>query len=282
MKRKGLAYGIMWSGAGLAGVMLPLLMASLLERLGVRNTLRVWAALVLLVTAPLSIFIKPRLPPSATSRTKPFNLGFVVKPTFMLYQAANIIESMGFFLPGIYLPTYARTALGAASLAAATTVLLINVATVFGSVAMGWFTDRLHVTTCILLSTVGATISVLVIWGLSSSLGLLYFFCIIYGLFAGSFASAWAGIMREISHKEETESNRQVDGSMVFGFLAAGRGLGNVISGPLSENLMRDMPWKGETAAYGYSSGYGGLIVFTGATALLGGATFVWRRLGFL
>ncbi|KAI1814176.1 major facilitator superfamily transporter [Poronia punctata] len=282
LKRKGFAYGIMWSGSGLAGVVLPLLMASLLNSLGIRNTLRVWASVLFLITAPLSLFIKPRLPPSATSHTKPFNLGFVVTPAFLLYQAANVIESMGFFLPGIYLPTYARSTLGAASLAAATTVLLINVATVFGSVAMGWFTDRFHVTTCILLSTIGATTSVLVIWGLSSSLPLLYFFCIVYGLSAGSFASAWAGIMREISQKEESENNRRVDGSMVFGFLAAGRGLGNVISGPLSENLMRSMPWKGETAAYGYGSGYGSLIVFTGATALLGGASFVWRRLGFL
>ncbi|KAI0394099.1 MFS general substrate transporter [Xylariaceae sp. FL0594] len=282
VQRKGFAYGIMWSGAGLAGVILPLLMTALLGRLGVRDTLRVWAALVFLVMAPLSRYIKPRLPPSATSHSKPFNLGFVVKPAFMLYQAANIVEAMGFFLPGIYLPTYARTTLGAASLAAATTVLLINVAAVFRSVAMGWFTDRLHVTTCILLSTVGATMSVLVIWGFSSSLGLLYLFCIVYGLFAGSFTSAWAGIMREISHKEGVENNRRIEGSMVFGFLAAGRGLGNAISGPLSENLIRGMPWKGETAAFGYGSGYGSLIVFTGATALLGGASFVWRRLGFL
>ncbi|KAI8633800.1 major facilitator superfamily domain-containing protein [Xylariaceae sp. FL1651] len=160
VKRKGLAYGIMWSGTGLAGVVLPLLMEWLLTTLGFRNTLRLWAGLLFVLTAPLALFVKPRLPPSATSHIKPFNLRFVLTPVFLLYQTANIVESMGFFLPGIYLPTYARSILGAASISAATTILLVNVASVFGCIAMGWFIDRLHVTTCILLSTIGATVGV--------------------------------------------------------------------------------------------------------------------------
>ncbi|KAI1188114.1 major facilitator superfamily domain-containing protein [Nemania serpens] len=282
VKRKGLAYGIMWSGTGLAGVVLPLLLQSLLGALGFRNTLRLWAGFLLVITAPLSFLIKPRLPPSATSHVRLFNLWFLVTPAFLVYQTANIVEAMGFFLPGIYLPTYARSTLGAPSFSAATTILLINIASVIGCVAMGWFIDRFHVTTCILLSTIGATLSVLLIWGLSSSLGLLYFFCITYGLFAGSFTSAWPGIMRDMAQKAQNNEKSSVDPNMVFGFLCAGRGVGNVVAGPLSESLIRGSVWKGETAAYGYSGSYGGLIVFTGVTALLGGASFVWRRLGLL
>lgn len=59
--------------------------------------------------------------------------------------------------------------------------------------------------------------------------------------------------------------------------LAAGRGIGAVCSGPLSEALLRDGPWKGE-GALGYGTGYGGLIVFTGITALCGGLSFVGKR----
>ncbi|KAI1303329.1 major facilitator superfamily domain-containing protein [Xylaria venustula] len=282
VKKKGLAYGIMWSGTGLAGVILPLLLQWLLTTLGFRNTLRIWAGLLFVLAAPAAILIKPRLPPSARSHVKPFNLWFLVTPAFLVYQVANIVESAGYFLPGIYLPTYARSTLGAPSLSAATTILLVNVASVFGCVAMGWFIDRLHVTTCILLSTIGATISVLVIWGLSSSLGLLYFFCVAYGLFAGSFTSAWPGIMREIAQKAQDNNKGQVDPNMVFGFLCAGRGVGNVVAGSLSETLIRSSLWVGETATYGYSSSYSSVIVFTGVTALLGGASFIWKRLGFM
>lgn len=272
----------MWSGTGLAGVVLPLLMEFLLRTVGFRTTLRIWSGVLFALTIPLAFYIKPRLPYSATSHVKPFNLNMFLMPTFWLYQLANVIEAMGFFLPGIYLPNYARSALGAASYGSVTTLLLVNVASVFGCVAMGFFIDRFHVTTCILLSTLGATIGALVIWGLSSSLPLLYFFCVVYGLFAGSYTSAWPGVMADIVRKGEALGQGYIDPSMVFGWLAAGRGIGNVVSGPLSENLIQSLPWKGNTAPFGYSSGYGSLIVFTGVTALLGGASFVWRRLGML
>ncbi|KAL7623220.1 hypothetical protein AAE478_006901 [Parahypoxylon ruwenzoriense] len=282
VQRKGLAYGIMWSGTGLAGVVLPLLLEWLLHSFGFRTTLRLWSGVLFALTIPLACYIKPRSPYSATSHVKPFNLKMFTMPSFWLYQLANVIEATGFFLPGIYLPTYARSVFGAASYSSATTILLVNVASVFGCVAMGFFIDRLHVTTCILLSTIGATIGALVIWGLSSSLPLLYFFCAVYGFFAGSYTSAWPGIMKDLVRKGEATGQGYLDASQVFGWLSAGRGIGNVVSGPLSDSLIRGLPWKGDTAAYGYGSGYGSLIVFTGVTALLGGASFIWRRLGML
>lgn len=288
VNRKGLAYGIMWSGTGLAGVILPLMMETLLGAIGFRSTLRLWSGLLFLLTAPLSVFIKPRLPVSSQLHARPFNLRFMRMPSFVMYQTFNVIEAMGFFLPGLYLPTYARSALGAQSAyASAATVLMVNVASVFGCVAMGWFTDRFHVTTCILLSTVGATLGVFLLWGLSASLPMLYVFCVVYGLFAGSFTSCWPGIMKDVLARAGAGDDRRerygvIDPSMVFGWLAAGRGIGNIVSGPLSEGLAKGgLMWQGQ-AEFGYGSGYGGLIVFTGVTALLGGGSWVWKRLGLL
>lgn len=65
VSRKGLAYGIMWFGTGLAGVVLPLLLEYL----------------------------------------RAFNLRFALSAPFVLYQLANVVEAAGFFLPGIYLPS---------------------------------------------------------------------------------------------------------------------------------------------------------------------------------
>jgi MFS family permease len=282
VRRKGLAYGIMWSGTGLAGVVLPLLLQRLLDAYGFQTTLRLWAGAVFVLTAPLAYFIKPRLPLSAATHAKPFDLRFVFTRTFAMHQVANVIEAFGFFLPGIYLPSYARSTLGASGPLSALTILLLNVASVFGCVAMGSLIDRFDVTTCILISTAGATVGTFLLWGLASSLPVLYVFCVVYGLFAGSFTSAWPGIMKEVAKKgEDGEGSRAVDTSMVFAFLAAGRGVGNVASGPLSEVLVRGLPWQG-TAAGGYGSGFGTLIVFTGVTALLGGGSFLWKRIGWL
>ncbi|PTB80155.1 MFS general substrate transporter [Trichoderma longibrachiatum ATCC 18648] len=185
VKRKGLAFGVMWSGTGLGGFAIPLLLEYLLGRYGLRTTLRIWAVALFVLTVPVVYFIKPRLPISATAHIKPSKLGFLFDRSFLVYQAANIAEALGFFMPGLYLPSYATSILAA------------------------------------------------------------------------------------------------FDPVMVFGYLAAGRGIGNVVSGPLSEALVKGMSWQGQ-AAGGYGSGYGPLIAFTGATAVVGGSSFLWKRIGWM
>ncbi|KAK5664090.1 hypothetical protein OQA88_305 [Cercophora sp. LCS_1] len=280
--KKGLAYGVMWSGTGLAGVVFPLALEGLLGRYGYVFTLRVLGGLVFAASVPLVWFVKPRVPfsPSGSGSGNGRRLGlrFLLDKRFWKYQVFNIVEAMGFFLPGIYLPSYASAVLGRDALQSALSVLLLNVASVFGCVAMGGLIDRLDVTVCILLSTAGATVGCFLLWGFAANLAVLYLFAVVYGLFAGSFTSAWPGIMREITARDE---ERRADPSMVFAFLAAGRGVGNVVSGPLSEALVKGYPWRGE-AYSGYGSGYGSLIAFTGATALVGGGSFLWKRLGWL
>jgi MFS family permease len=275
VKKIGLAYGIMWAGTGLAGVLVPILMQWILDNYGFRVALRAWTICLFVLTTPLLPFIKRRVPISRVHQPRRVDFSFIMTPTFGILQVCNVIEALGFFLPSIYLPSYASS-LGASSTLSVLTVILFNVASVFGCVLMGAIIDRLHVTTCIAISTVGSTIGVFVIWGFSISLAPLYVFCIIYGLFAGSYTSTWPGIMREVKKKKES-----VDPTMVFACLAAGRGIGNVACGPLSEILIRGMPWK-DQAGFAYGSGYGALIAFTGLTALLGGASVLGHRVGWI
>ena len=83
-------------------------------------------------------------------------------------------------------------------------------------------------------------------------------------------------MIREVQKRESA-----ADAGLVFGLLAAGRGVGSVLSGPLSEALLKDKPWAGE-ARLGYGTGYGGLIVFTGLSATLGGMGWIGRRVGWV
>lgn len=274
-KKIGLAYGIMWAGTGLAGVIVPIIMRWILDDYDHKIALRAWSVCLFVLTTPLLRFIKPRVPISQVREPRRFDFSFLTTSTFGVLQVCNIIEALGFFLPSIYLPTYARN-LGASSMLSTLTIILFNVASVFGCVFMGAITDRFHVTTCIAISTLGSTIGVFVVWGFSMSLGPLYAFCIIYGLFAGSYTSTWPGIMKEVRKKKES-----VDPTMVFACLAAGRGIGNIASGPLSEALIKGLPWKDEVG-FAYGNGYGSLIVFTGCTALLGGASILGRRVGWV
>ncbi|EHK17349.1 uncharacterized protein TRIVIDRAFT_195286 [Trichoderma virens Gv29-8] len=285
VKRKGFAFGLMWAGTGLGGFTIPLLLELFLNKYGFRTTLRIWALAVFILSAPLVWFIKPRLPFSATAHYRPFNLKFLVNRVFGLYQLTNIVQGVGYFLPGIYLPTYARVYLGAGDFPSALTLLVLNVGSVIGCVAMGTLTDRLHVTTCLGIATLGTAIGTFFLWGLGSNLASLYVFCFVYGMFAGCYTSSWPGVMKHISSigagSREESGGSSYDPLMVVGLLSAGRGIGNVISGPLSGALLKGMPWQGQAAA-GYGSGYGTLIAFTGATAVVGGGSYMFRRIGWM
>lgn len=278
VRRKGMAYGIMWSAAGFGGVVLPLVLEALLARFGFAGAMRVWAGILFAASFPLAFFVKPRLPAAAAARSRPFDVSGVLTRAFALHQLGNIVQASGFFLPGIYLPSYARSSFGASSFMSALTVLLVNVAATMGSIMMGTLTDKVHVTTCIAISTAGTAVGVFLIWGLSSSLPVLFLFCVVYGFFAGGWTSIWPGIMRDVTRQGEA-AGRYVDPTMVFGWLCVGRGIGNVISGPLSDSLLASSKaWVGQASA-GFGSGYGSLIVYTGVASLIGGSSFVWKCL---
>lgn len=276
-RRKGLAYGIVWSAAGFGGVVFPLLIETLLNTVGFRTTMRIWAGVLFACSAPLAFLIKPRLPYSANTHVKPFNMRYATSKSFVLHQVANIIQATGYFLPGIYLPSYARTVFGASTFLSALTLILVNITATIGLVIMGSLTDKLRVTTCTIISAMGAATSALLIWGFAASLPVLYVFCIFYGLFAGSWTSIWPGIMKEVSESGGNDGHSYIDPVMVYGHLCIGRGIGNVISGPLSSALVMGMPWRGQAVA-GYGSGYGILILYTGLTGLLSGISFLLNR----
>ena len=68
-----------------------------------------------------------------------------------------------------------------------------------------------------------------------------------------------------------------------MGILAAGRGIGSIACGPISAALVQEKwPWTGQTAARGYGTSFGALIIFTGVTAVFGALGFGARRLGVI
>ncbi|KAG7006412.1 hypothetical protein G7Y79_00015g040020 [Physcia stellaris] len=225
IRKKGFAYGVMWAGTGVSGVCVPLIMNWGLGTYGHSTMLRIWAITVVILSAPLLYYVKPRIPLSMSSRPRRLDMNFLRTSTFWTLQVGNIMESLGFFIPNVWLPTYARS-IGLSSIAA--------------------------------------------------SLPLLCIFSLVYGLFAGGFTSTWTGVIREVQKRE-----RGAEAGLVFGLLSAGRGVGSVLSGPLSEALLKDKPWAGK-AGLGYGTGYGGLIVFTGISAILGGFGWIGRRVGWV
>lgn len=269
--RKGFAYGMMWAGKSVAGVAAPFIMNALLSAYGSRTTIRVWTVTLLVITTPILFFLKPRIPVSISSAPRPLSWSFLRHPTFWTLQAGNIIQSFGYFLPNTYIASYAHT-LGLPSITGTLLIALVNFTSVFGGIVIGCLGDRFAVTSIIFISSFGSTVAVLLLWGLSSHITLLILFALIYGFFAGGFSSTWPGILQELKREEEG-----VDTGLIMGLLLGGRGIGNVISGPLSSALLSEGGFGGRN--WGYGTEYGGMILFTGLTALFGGWGWMWKTI---
>ncbi len=95
--RKGMAYGIVWGGEGLVSAIFPLILQRLLAEYGYKTTLRASGIAIFIICAPLSVFIKPRLPPSNTTAMRSWNLKFLFSSLFAPYQLGNLVQGTGHF-----------------------------------------------------------------------------------------------------------------------------------------------------------------------------------------
>ncbi|KAJ8178114.1 hypothetical protein LV157_007802 [Aspergillus fumigatus] len=249
--KKGLALGIMWAAKSVTGVVLPFAANFCLHHFGSSTTFRVWT---------------------------------VTTPGVWTLQAGNIIQSFGYFLPSTYLPSYSTATVGLSRTMGTMLVSLFNATSIVGGICMGMLCDRFAVSNILLLSSMGSALSVFLLWGMASSPGsdsprtgiaLLTLFSIFYGFFAGGFSSTWSGVIKQIKR----DSSTSLETGLVFGLLAGGRGIGNVISGPLSTALIKQGSLGGSqtsNAGTGFSTQYGTLILFTGITAALGAWSSMW------
>ncbi|KAF2439405.1 hypothetical protein P171DRAFT_122139 [Karstenula rhodostoma CBS 690.94] len=108
----------------------------------------------------------------------------------------------------------------------------------------------------------------------------IYVFAIMYGAFAGGYTATWPGITLAIRERCRDENGvSRVDTGMVVALFAAGKGIGSVVSGPLSEVLLEADGWQGK-AGGAFGTGYGSLVVWSGVTMFLGGISWFAKKLG--
>ncbi|GFF77108.1 putative MFS monocarboxylate transporter [Aspergillus lentulus] len=284
IQKKGLALGIMWAAKSVTGVALPFAANACLHKFGSSTTFRAWTVTTLLTTLVSLPFMKPRIPVSPSASARRLDLRFLRLAAFWTLQAGNIIQSFGYFLPSTYLPSYSTTTVGLSRTMGTMLVSLFNATSIVGGICMGMLCDRFAVSNILLFSSIGSALSVFLLWGMASSpesespqmaIALLTLFSIFYGFFAGGFSSTWSGVIKQIKR----DSSTSLETGLVFGLLAGGRGIGNVISGPLSTALIKQGSLSGSqtnNAETGFSTQYGTLILFTGITAVFGAWSWMW------
>jgi len=106
VKRRGFAYGVFIAGGGAAGIVVPLLMEWILHTWGFRTALRVWAVVCIVITTPALFFLKTYPPRNHQDRAQQhrFDVRFLKSPAFWILSLGNVIQSLGYFMPLLYLP----------------------------------------------------------------------------------------------------------------------------------------------------------------------------------
>ncbi|KAK1656821.1 major facilitator superfamily transporter [Colletotrichum godetiae] len=267
IKRRGLAYGIMSTGAGCSGVGLPFLLESLLTKYGYPTTLRAMAVAQFVTLLPMIPLIKGRLPASRRGTLRKGDFKFFKRPLFYCFVLINFLEALGYYIPALYLPTYA-TSLGFSGTMGALVLAANNLATIFGQLALGYITDRVNnVLILVFASSFIAAIATFSLWGYASSLAPLLAFSLVFGLATGGFPCLWNKFGSALSE----------DPGQVYSCMAFSKGVGNILTGPISAPLVMG------SLTHGYGLGrFAPLIFFTGSMMLASSLAIVgwlltWR-----
>jgi hypothetical protein len=101
-------------------------------------------------------------------------------------------------------------------------------------------------------------------WGIAHSFGVLVVFSLFYGFFGAGYTAFWGRMGTAVS----TESTGAF---AAFGCLNFGKGVGNILAGPLGGALLREMI---TIRSYG-SEKYEPVILFTGSCMALSSATLL-------
>ncbi|KAJ7760996.1 MFS general substrate transporter, partial [Mycena metata] len=268
-KRKGLANGIMFSGTGVGGVLVPIIVEVLLRKYGHRITLISLAVAFAVLIIPAFPYMKPRLPASKIA-PPPIDTSFMRSSTFWILFIANVFQGLPAYVPTLYLPSFAADT-GLSDAAGSLTLSVLNGASVPGLIFLGWLSDRFDLRISIVVSGLGSALAVFLLWGLSKSLPQLMVFSFVYGFLGASWSALWPRFIASIVGDDPRMS------SFVLTAFIGGRGMGNVASGPVSTAILH--PWflTDQTLfAYGVK-GYGPLILFLGLTLMMSTTGIMYR-----
>ena len=234
----------------------------MLKRYGYPTTLRAITVGLAVLTLPMVPLLKGRLPPSEQSTAGRTDWSCLMTPLFWVYYTSNLIQGLGYFFPSLYLPSYA-TSIGLSSAQGALLLALLSVSQVLGQFSFGYLSDhKLPLNLLVITSTLVSALASLAIWGLAQSLTVLILFSFMYGFFGAGYVAMWARMGSAVSDEPTAAL-------ATFSLFCFGKGVGNVVAGPISASLIQPVVLIG---SYG-SMKYKAVILFTGSCMLCSAAS---------
>jgi MFS family permease len=263
IRRRGMAYGLLCSASGASGAVMPLLLQVLLRKFGYKTTLRAVAVALVVLTGPLIPLLKGREGQIQVTNLRT-DWSFLKKRLFWTYSVSNLCMGMGYFFPALFLPSYASL-IGLDATKGALLLTLMSISQVVGQFTFGYLSDKkVSVNTLIAICSSVAAIVTLSVWGLARSLVSLALFAVVYGFFGAGYTAMWARMVTAVS--DEPSASQTISGLFCFG-----KGVGNILTGPISAGLLR---LTDNSAGYGHGM-YQAVVLFSGVSLVLSATSLV-------
>ncbi|KAI0051889.1 MFS general substrate transporter [Auriscalpium vulgare] len=268
VKRRGLANGIMFTGSASGGLILPFILPPVLRAHGTSTTLRFLSVALVLLLLPAVPFLRPRLPESRVHgpRRRTDQRSWMKDWLWWALIASNTIVGLGFFLPQLWFPTFA-SALNLSTSSSSLALALLNGASALAPLFVGFLSDRYSPWIIALFVTSSSSIFTFILWGVvgNAAAGMMAY-GVAYGLSAGGWSTLWSGFIRGFSKDDPDLA------TLLYGFLMLSRGIGNVLSSPISTTLLSgtnstqfDIHSHGKTGFAVQDGRFGRLITYVGS-----------------
>nr|POE66219.1 riboflavin transporter mch5 [Quercus suber] len=191
------ATGIAAGGGSLGGVIFPLMLQSLIPRVGWGWATRVQGFIFLLLLIVANLLIRSRLPPAPGGSILP-DFKIFRQPAFALVTAGTYFLEWGLFVPITYLTSYALRSGAIDGAFAYQIIAIFNAGSCLGRWAPGWAADRVGRFNTMLITVFFCMSSSLGLWLPATALstdtdvnksvivGLTVAYCVIMGFASGS------------------------------------------------------------------------------------------------
>jgi MFS family permease len=185
-RRRGNTTGIAAGGGAFGGIVFPLLLQSLIPKIGFAWATRILGFIILFFCIIANLLIRSRLPKSQSRRSPHPDFRILTQPAFAWTVLGVFLLEWALFIPLTYITSYALEE--KYSTAFAYQILpILNVGSVFGRWLPGFYSDVMGRYNTCLVVIVATILSVLVIWlPFGGHTAGLVVFVLLFGFASGS------------------------------------------------------------------------------------------------
>ncbi|EME85210.1 uncharacterized protein MYCFIDRAFT_65738 [Pseudocercospora fijiensis CIRAD86] len=225
--RKSLATGIAASGSSIGGIIYPVVFAKLEPRLGFRDATIVVASIMLATMLVCIAVMRVRVLPPQKRRL--LDLSAFREVPYTAFSFAEFLGFMGMYIPFFYIQSFASAQQITGSSLAFWMLPIMNAASSFGRIIPNFFADKTGPLNMLIPTSALAAVLAFC-WIAVDGLAGLLVFCIMYGLFSGTFVSLPPTTVVSLSPSLSVVGTRM---GMSFSFAAFGVLVGNPVAGAI-------------------------------------------------